>query len=212
MTIEPLQELGYFTEWGGKCWESLVRSGVQYMGRNGRLDGLKVLEIGTRYGKMALLFSLLGAEVVGIDLSGKALAVAQKNTVQWRQEHAADLGVGERATTFLVYDGNLDLFLDGSFDVVFTKSVLVVVPELEHFLAQITRKLRPGGRIVFIENARGNALVHRLRALRHHKWDYRQAHYFTGRDVKLVKSYFEVEQIRQTHLPPIYLLLGKKRA
>jgi SAM-dependent methyltransferase len=212
MTIESLDELGYFTEWGGRPWESLVKSGVQYLSPDQRLDGLKVLEIGTRFGKMALLFSLLGADVTGIDLSKKAIGAAQEQTTQWRQAHAGKLPEGATTPKFLVYDGNLDVFPDASFDVVFTKSVLVVVPELPQFLAQIARKLRSRGRVIFIENARGSALLHRLRAVRHRKWDYRQAHYFTEQDVKLLKSTFEIERVRQTRLPPIYLFLGKKRA
>jgi SAM-dependent methyltransferase len=212
MTIEPLQELSYFTEWGGKRWESLVRSGVLYLGEHGRLDGLKVLEIGTRYGKMALLFSLLGADVVGIDLSEKAVIAAREETARWRQEHAAELPARVGTLTFLVYDGNLDVFADSTFDAVFTKSVLVVVPELQQFLVQIAQKVRPGGHVVFLENARGNTLLHRLRAIRHRHWDYRQAHYFTEQDVTLVKSNFQIERVRQTSLPPVYLLLGKKGA
>lgn len=211
MGYEPLQQLGYFTEWGGRSWESLVRTAMQYLAADGRLDGLDLLEIGTRYGKMAQLFAAQGANVTAIDISDKALARAREDADSWFAQHGADLRQPPGRLDFLVYGGSLDLFADESFDVVFTKSVLVVVPELEPFLAQIARKLRPGGRVVLIENAKGPSLLHLLRALRHRHWDFRRAHYFTRREVKLVQSLFEIETARETMLPPIYLFLGKRR-
>lgn len=60
----PLQHLGYFMEWGSKGWQKLMTHAIEhFLGTN--LRGLQVLDIGTRYGKMACLFSLLGAEVMG---------------------------------------------------------------------------------------------------------------------------------------------------
>jgi SAM-dependent methyltransferase len=206
-----LGHLAYFTEWGGKRWEYFVRKTVEYIGSAGRLDGLDVLEIGTRYGKLSLLFSILGANVTGIDISENAIAVAKQETTEWLSEHSAELPERTGDLRFLVYDGNLDVFSNRSFDVIFTKSVLVVAPQLEHFLLQINSKLKEEGRVAFIENARGNTLLHALRRIRHRKWDYRHARYFSRREADLVQSIFRIEQMRQTRLPPIYLFLGRKR-
>ena len=155
----PLRHLGYFVEWGGRNWQRLLTAAFdEFMGHD--LEGQRVLDIGTRYGKAACLFALLGAQVVGIDLDQRDLAIAQQEAEHWGVAHRVD---------FIAYDGNLDLFCDQAFDLVFTKSVLVVVPQLPAFLRQIEAKLKPGGKIVFLENGRGSMPVHALRALRHRR-------------------------------------------
>ena len=59
-------ELDEFIEWGGSAWRGLVAQAVQQMGD---LHGKRVLEIGTRSGRMATYFALAGAEVVGVDVA-----------------------------------------------------------------------------------------------------------------------------------------------
>jgi SAM-dependent methyltransferase len=210
MPLNPRSQLAYFTEWGGRSWEVQVRSAIGYLEATGGLEGMELLEIGTRYGKMALLFSLLGAHVTAIDISTQALSIAQHDTAQWLAEHGAELTKPPHSIQFVGYDGNLDLFADGSFDIVFTKSVLVVVPGIERFLARLAAKLRPGGRIVFLENAKGHPALHAARALRHRRWDYRQAHYFEQGDIQAVRRRFQVDAVHESFLPPIYGILGRK--
>ena len=141
----PLQRLDYFNEWGGKTWQRLMHHAFEhFLGVN--LQGQQVLEIGTRYGKMACLFTLLGAKVIGFDMSRKYLSVAQKEATKWK--------ITQRIV-FVLGRGELSIFKDNSFDVVFSKSVLVVVPGLARFLEEVRAKLKPGGKIVFLENPKG---------------------------------------------------------
>jgi SAM-dependent methyltransferase len=196
-----LQNLGYFLEWGGKTWERLIRHAIEdFIGPD--LHGRKLLDVGTRYGKMACLFALLGGQVVGIDTSEQAIAQAVVEAEKWR--------VSSRVA-FQHTDGSLDAVPDASFDVIFTKSVLVVVPELGGFLLGLAAKLRPGGKVVFVENAYGNAILHAARRLRHRRWDYRAAHYFTEKEIVQVKYVFDICQVVQATIPPVYLILGHKR-
>jgi SAM-dependent methyltransferase len=116
-----------------------------------------------------------------------------------------------RRTGFVVYDGNLDIFADEAFDLVFTKSTLTMIPQLADLLHKIAAKLKPGGKIVFLENGRGNWLLHSLRALRHRHWDYRSVTYFTRREIQLIGGIFELDTVRYHRLPPVYLVLGHKR-
>jgi 2-polyprenyl-3-methyl-5-hydroxy-6-metoxy-1,4-benzoquinol methylase len=126
MRKEIMANLGYFTEWGGRPWENLVRYALQDVGD---LHGKRVLEIGPRFGKMSICFALLGAQVVGIETDAAALKRAEQEVKQWNVQ--ANI-------SFFHYDGNIDhcCDLNGSvFDVLFTKSVLVTLrSNLSEFL------------------------------------------------------------------------------
>ena len=150
---------------------------------------------------MACLFSLLSAEVTAIDIHEEYLKIARQEATRWGIVHKV---------RFIRYSGNLDIFSDNAFDIVFTKSILVVVPFLEQFLKLVRAKLKPGGKIVFIENAKGSPFIHALRALRHRTWDYSSARYFTREELELIGSLFEVVTTKRTVLPPIHLVLGHK--
>jgi len=197
----PLVQLPYFVEWGGRGWQTLLADALQtYVGTN--LEGRRVLDIGTRYGRMACLFALLGADVVGIDVHESPLRVAQSEARRWAVEGRVE---------FVKYGGDLDIFTGHSFDLVFTKSVLVLIHDLAPFLAQISSKLRSDGKVVFLENAKGNAVVHGLRRFRHRRWNYTRAHYFTDGQIAQIGSVFDIDKMRKTVWPPVYLVCGHKR-
>ena len=201
ITSDPLAHLDYFSEWGGRSWQRLLAYAFDsFIGSH--LENQCVLDIGTRYGKMASLFAMLGARVVGIDINQDCLASASREAEKWAVS---------RRTCFVAYDGNLDVLADQSFDLVFTKSVLVTVPRLADFLRQIDAKLKPGGRIVFLENGRGNAVVRALRRVRHRHWDFRRVTYFTPKEVNMISEIFRLQAVRRTELPPVYLILGTRR-
>jgi ubiquinone/menaquinone biosynthesis C-methylase UbiE len=148
------------------------------------------------------LFALLGAKVTGIDINRECLIAAEQEAVKH--------GVSERVK-FLVYDGNLDVFPDETFDIIFTKSVLVLVPELESFLATLNRKLKPNGKVVFIENGYGNILIHFLRRFRHTTWQVSTANFFRRDDMKLLRKIFDVKEIKRAWFPPIWMIYGEKK-
>ncbi|HMS85914.1 MAG TPA: class I SAM-dependent methyltransferase [Nitrospira sp.] len=196
-----LQDLDYFMEWGGRSWQSLMSYAFEhFLGTD--LRGQQVLEIGSRYGKMTCLFALLGAKVIGIDTEGKSLLIAQQEAAKWKAEDAV---------LFIKAGGDLSIIKDNSFDVVFSKSVLVMVPDLAGFLEEVKQKLKPGGKIVFLENAKGPRWLHLLRAVRHmRKWDYAQARYFTSQEVKMVSQVFDEFVMRSWMFPPVILMMGCK--
>ncbi len=109
------------------------------------------------------------------------------------------------------YDGDLGLFPDETFDVIFTKSVLVVVPELEPFLLAIRNKLKPNGRFVFIENGYGNFIINTLRNVRHRGWDFSKAKFFKKTDMHLFSKLFDVIEIKTTRFPPVFFIYGCKK-
>lgn len=195
-----LHELEYFAEWGGRGWVSLLRAAVEdFLGAN--LQGQRVLEIGSRYGKMSCLFALLGAEVVGVDVSKEATIMAETEARKWDVSGS---------TQFIHYDGNLEALAIGDFSIVFTKSVLVVMPDLDETMRSINYKLSPNGRFVFLENGRGREWMHMLRRFRHRHWTYESANYFTNHDIETISRYFSVETVKKNFFPPIYLIAGYK--
>jgi len=198
----PLSHLDYFTEWGGHTWTRMVRTGVaDFLG--GNLRDLRVLEIGARYGRLSCMFGLLGARVVGVDIHAHYIEAAR--------EEACKLGVTSRVE-FVLSGGDLCDLPSQSYDLVFSKSVLVLLPDLEKTLSEVDRLLGSGGRIVFIENGLGGWLAQFMRRMRHRgRWDYSRVNYFTPEHIRTVDAVFEIERLVRSHFPPIYLICGRKR-
>jgi SAM-dependent methyltransferase len=198
----PLDHLDWFCDWGGSGWEGLVRQAIdECLGSD--LAGQRVLELGPRQGRMSCLFALLGAEVIAVDLHD-----------YWLQEAAStalSLGVDSKVR-FIQNSGPLEDLPAREIDVVFTKSVLVVTPDLRATLGGLHSLLRPGGRAVFIENTRGGPIVRSLRWLKHRgRWDYSQAHYFSTLEVRLVEQFFAPQLLHSISFPPVILISGTRR-
>ncbi|HXW71844.1 MAG TPA: class I SAM-dependent methyltransferase [Methylocella sp.] len=198
---EALSHTRYFLEWGGMAWERQFRYALHKI-LGPELGGLNVLDIGTRTGKMSCFFALLGANVTGIDITHGFAQRAADEAARWK--------VSDRCN-FVQYNGNLDIFKDESFDIVFTKSVLVLVQNLDEFTSSINRILRRTAKFIFIENSKGGPL-HYLRYLKHRRsWDFSQANYFTDREIECVKKNLNVSGVRKTRYPPTYLIFGQKK-
>ena len=160
ITLDALPEpLDYFTEWGASSWTKMLEKGIGEL--NGNLEGRRVLEIGCRRGRVSSLFAMLGAEVVGVDVSSQHLEEARAEAVRW--------GVEDRVT-IQKCSPMLEELEPSSFDLVFAKSVLVMVQPLPPLIDRIKELLVPDGRVLFIENGTGSLPIRLARRVRHHKW------------------------------------------
>jgi SAM-dependent methyltransferase len=148
---KALARLPYFVEWRPCLWVPAVR---WLIGDPARFKDKKVLEVGCRSGRMSCLFGMLGAQVLGVDLPGVSLEPA-------RQE-AALAGVSNRVR-FLNHGADMGTLLDDEFDFVFTKSALVMIPELAEFLAAIAPMMRADGELLAAENLAGGRLLQFVR-------------------------------------------------
>jgi 2-polyprenyl-3-methyl-5-hydroxy-6-metoxy-1,4-benzoquinol methylase len=90
-----------FVEWGGPTWADQVQRGLDWLGD---VDGLRVLEIGTRYGGMATLLARRGARVTALDITSETFEVARETS----ERH----GVGTRIS-YEVYSGEATRPSDG---------------------------------------------------------------------------------------------------
>lgn len=158
LRVPPGSEPDYFVEWRPRQWGPVVGVGL---GALGPLQGKRVLELGPRSGRMASLLAFNGAEVLGADLEGTDLSDAAAETERW--------GVSDRVQ-LVTYSGKPEDLPLGPFDAVFSKSVLVVVPNLDKFFAALADRLVPGGKLVCVENQRGGQIMRLVRKARGHHW------------------------------------------
>ncbi|MBN2171678.1 MAG: class I SAM-dependent methyltransferase [Candidatus Krumholzibacteriota bacterium] len=121
----------------------------------------RVLDCGCGSGSEDLLFALLGAEVVGIDLKQQRLHLAAARRDRWSREVGRELRIDFR------HENLFDLSFDGEFDYVWVKEAISHIHPLPEFYAWAHRALRPGGELVVTdpnaERPRTRAQVEALR-------------------------------------------------
>ena len=101
--------------------------------------GQRVCDLACGQGRVARHLAGRGAQVVGIDLSAKLLAIAR------RHEQATPRGI-----EYLEADvRKLDRVMDGSFDGVVCHMALMDIAELEPPILAVARMLKPGGWFVW---------------------------------------------------------------
>ncbi len=106
--------------------------------------GMKVLDVGSGAGDVALLLSdLVGprGRVVGVDMNAHILETARARVA----------AVGARGVTF--HHGDVrTIALDDDFDAVVGRWLLMYIPEPAAFVRTLATRVRPGGIVAFHEN------------------------------------------------------------
>jgi ubiquinone/menaquinone biosynthesis C-methylase UbiE len=125
----------------------LTNPGMQWLlERAGLAPGMRVLDVGTGAGDAAMLAARMvgpGGSVVGVDLDPAVLEVAHRR--------AADAGLAN--VSFVGGDLRGDLGLDGDFDALIGRSILVHLADPAATLRFLVRRVRPGGVVAFREAA-----------------------------------------------------------
>ena len=112
---------------------------LEWIDRHAKISGKKVLDIGCGGGILSESMAQRGAEVTGIDLSDKALAVARLhllesgNHVDYQKIAAEDLAAQAA----------------GSFDIVTCMEMLEHVPHPASTIAACAALVKPGGHVFF---------------------------------------------------------------
>ena len=109
--------------------------------RLGDVKGRRIIDIGCGTGRMSRWFAAQGAEVVGVDFSSGALAIA-------RQESQGDNPSYQLGSIFELADEN-------AFDIAFAWGVITTAcrerSQVLDALTRIRRTLRPGGKMLLTE-------------------------------------------------------------
>lgn len=103
-------------------------------------EKLKILDVGTGNGSLALLLARMGHDVVGIDISEGMLSVARKKAKE--RGVNPDLRIGDAES--------LD-FEDECFDAVVSRIVLWTLPHPDKAISEWGRVLKPGGKVYTFE-------------------------------------------------------------
>jgi 2-polyprenyl-3-methyl-5-hydroxy-6-metoxy-1,4-benzoquinol methylase len=171
----------------------------------GRINGRRVLDVGTGTGRAALLFARGGAQVTGVDASDQMLAVAR--------QRAADEGLAIR---FLPGDAHALEFPDRSFDVVVSLRVLMHTPDWRGSVAELCRV---AGRLVIVDYPSATSFALFESALRRvvHAVGVRTEPYrvFTDRDIARAfdQHGFRIRSMHRQFVLPIALhkAVGSRR-
>lgn len=108
----------------------------------GDVKGKEILHLQCHFGQDSLSLARLGANVTGLDLSDRAIEQAQKLNDQ--------LGLNAEFICSDVYEAPATL--NGKFDIVFTSyGTIGWLPNLNRWTEVISRCLKPGGKLVFVE-------------------------------------------------------------
>jgi len=112
---------------------------LDWIAQHAALEGSKVLDVGCGGGILAEAMARRGAQVTGIDLSDKALRVAQLHLLESRLEvQYENVSVEDYAAAHA-----------GKFDVVTCMELLEHVPEPAAMVAACARLVRPNGKVFF---------------------------------------------------------------
>lgn len=108
----------------------------------GNIEGKKILHLQCHFGQDSLSLARLGAEVIGVDLSDKAIEKATSL--------ADELKLNAKFICCDIYD--LPNHLNEKFDIVFTSyGTIGWLPDLDQWAEVVSKFLKPQGKFVFVE-------------------------------------------------------------
>jgi 2-polyprenyl-6-hydroxyphenyl methylase/3-demethylubiquinone-9 3-methyltransferase len=108
---------------------------LEWIAEHAPLDGARVLDVGCGGGILAEAMARRGARVTGIDLSEKALRVAELHLHESKLDIRYEMAAVDDFT--------------GEFDVITCMELLEHVPEPAGMVAACARLVRPGGKVFF---------------------------------------------------------------
>ena len=133
-------QAGFFAD-GGTTLDGRALETVKQI--FGQVAGLSVLHLQCATGEDTLSWAVLGAQATGVDISDEQIELARQKAA------AANLTVDFYAAD--IYDLPDELHR-ASFDVVFTGGgALVWLPDLSRWASMVATCLKPGGRLILLE-------------------------------------------------------------
>lgn len=146
--------------------------------------GMKILDIGTGAGFLAILCGNLGSDVTGIDLSPEMIKSAKQNA----ESHHQDIH-------FQVMDAESLQFNDETFDMVISRNVTWLLPNTKAAYQEWLRVLKPNDKLINIDANYGNDSFTDYKSL-----NTEHAHHTLGKDM-LAESEAIKQNIPINHQP-----------
>lgn len=155
------------------------------------LQGTRVIDFACGNGENGIVAASSGAEVIGIDISPEGVANANVN--------AADAGLADRCR-FEVMDGEKMTFSDDTFDFGVEYGALHHV-DLDAALSELSRVIRPRGKMICVEALRHNPFIHAYRKRTPHlRTEWEVEHILGVESLETFKKYFSGVEVRFFHL------------
>ena len=133
-------------EEGGWSWWGDIRKEI--MAEVGNPTGKRVLDYGCGSGSLGMYLALLGANVIGFDLSSEGIKIAQRAAIQYQVSARFDQMDAENLT-----------YPDESFDLIIGFGVLHHVIKYSGASEHLRRILAPGGMAIFAETLWDNPAI-----------------------------------------------------
>jgi len=166
------------------------------------LKGPHILDAGCGLGSESLLFSSLGANVVGVDLNEERLKVAEKRKLFYK-----DLIKGK--VKFIL--GNVfEVIKKQKFDIVWMNEAISHIHPAEEFLKLAHKQLNPEGRVIISEGNGGNPYILLKRFIETGHWSW-TSHFVQGLETSskvgyAVERLFSCKQIKNILMEAGYFI------
>jgi len=162
---------------------------------------LKVLDFACGSGENGIYAATCGAEVVGIDISPEGVENATNNAEKFNMSESCK---------FIEMDGEEMSFEDNSFDVGVEYGALHHV-DLDKALSELSRVIKPKGKMMCLEAMRHNPLIHNYRKRTPHlRTEWEVEHILGVESFDVMKKYFEKVEARYFHLLTLSLVPIRK--
>jgi len=166
------------------------------------LEGASVLDYGCGTGDWGVLLATEGASVTLLDLSSTAIEVGLRR--------ARIHGVADRVRGAARDATDLACFRDGEFDLVYANAAVHHTLKYPNAVEELTRVIRPGGRLLLAETYGNNPILNTARRLRW--WIAGEAAeqgediLLSDRELALLRPHFTTFDVR----PLNFLAMGKR--
>ena len=118
-----------------------------------RPTSLRILDVGCGLGSEAIFFSLLGADVDGVDIRRKRLDIARKRVEYYEKKYGQKLNVRFHLKNILkFYDHD-------KFDIIWSKQSISHIHPIEDFLEVVWSNLKKGGCLIVCDSNNINPYV-----------------------------------------------------
>jgi len=162
---------------------------------------LKVLDFACGSGENGIYAATCGAEVIGIDISPEGVENATNNAEKFDVSQTCK---------FLEMDGEEMSFEDNSFDVGVEYGALHHV-DLDKALSELSRVIKPKGKMMCLEAMRHNPLIHNYRKRTPHlRTEWEVEHILGVESFDVMKKYFNKVEARYFHLLTLSLVPLRK--